>query len=197
MRRFLGVILSVILLAGCGCNKKITYQSGMFTDVRDWDFYESAVALCVNEGYMTFEGNAFRVDEPVSLSECADIIVKITGADIDNSIEYVIENNIAPKDFGEWDAPAARCDVAYMIARVVKGGDINEVIEGAVSDIKGVYSESEIYSLYRKGIFSGDKTSNTFRPFESMTRAEMAIVVERCCDASKRVSFDMSTVLSV
>lgn len=194
MRRFLGVILSVILLAGCGCNKKITYQSGMFTDVRDWDFYQSAVALCVNEGYMTFEGNAFRVDEPVSLSECADIIVKITGEKTNNPIEYVIENHIAPKDFGEWDTPAARCDVAYMIARVVKGGDINEVIEGAVSDIKGVYSEEEIYSLYRKGIFSGDKTSNTFRPFESMTRAEMAIVVERVCNSAKRVQFDMGTL---
>lgn len=195
MKKIMCYLLSVaLLLTGCGCNKKITYESGMFTDVRDWDFYESAVALCVNEGYMTFEGDTFRVNEAVSLSECADIIVKITGAETDNPIKYVIDNRIAPYDFGEWDRPAARCEVAYMVAQVVKGGDINNVITGAICDTEGTFSENEIYTLYRKGIFSGDKTTNTFRPFESMTRAEMAIVVQRVCDMSKRVRFDMGTL---
>ncbi len=195
MKKTIAYILSVILLTGCaGKSASVSYETGMFSDVRDFDFYETAVALCVNNSYMNYDGGKFDVDEAVTLSECADIITKVIGVKSDNPIKYVTENSVAPYDFGDWDAPAARCNVAYMISQIVEGEGINKVVEGAVSDVKGVYSEKEIYSLYRKGIFSGDKTSNTFRPFENMTRAEMAIVVERVCDETKRAKFDMGEI---
>lgn len=195
MKKTIAYVLATLILTGCaGKSTPVSYETGMFSDVRDFDFYESAVELCVNNSYMNYESGKFNVDDAITLSECADIITKVVGVKSANPIKYVTENNIAPYDFGDWDDVASRCNVAYMIAQIVEGDDVNKVVEGAISDVKGVYSENEIYSLYRKGIFSGDKTSNTFRPFETMTRAEMAIVVERVCDETKRAKFDMGSI---
>lgn len=192
MKKTIAYILAVILLTGCGCgNEKTLYESGMFADVREFDFYADAVEFCVNNGYMDFYGDVFGTEETVTLSECADSVAKILHAKTDNPIGYVLKNNIAHRDYQNWDAPAARCDVAYMMAQIAQGEDINSVIDGAVEDVRGAFSEKEIYELYKKGIFSGDKTKRTFRPFENMTRAEFAIVVQRVCDETKRVKFDM------
>lgn len=191
MKKIIICLAAAVLLSGCGCDKTITYESGMYTDVRDFDFYESAVRYCVNEGFMAYEGASFGIDEPVTLSECADIIADIQGKGTNNPIKYVVENNIAPRDFEEWDTPAARGEVAYMLSKVLEHEYINPVTDGAIADVEGAYFKDDIYSLYKMGIFSGDKTQNTFRPFESMTRAEMAIVIERACDKEKRIRFDM------
>ena len=179
------------MLSGCG---KVEYTSGMYTDVRDWDFYTDAVAFCVNGGYMVPEGDAFGVYEPVTLTECADIITKILGKGEGDSIKYVVKNNIAPYDFGEWDTPATRENVAYMLSRALEQEYINPVVEGAIEDAGNSFAKDEIYSLYRMGIFSGDKERATFRPKDYMVKSELAIIVERACNKEKRVHFDKSTL---
>ncbi len=187
MKKVVLVLLAVLLASGCG---GVEYQTGMYLDVSDSDFYVDAVAFCVNEGYMYAEGDAFGVDEPVTLSECADIVTRIVGKGESDPIKYVIKNGIAPMDFGEWDAPASRENVAYMFSHALEHEYINPVVEGAITDVTDSFAKDEIYFLYRMGIFSGDKNGVTFRPKEYMTRSEMAIVTERICDSTKRVRFD-------
>lgn len=189
MKRIICALAAIALMAGCG---KIEYEQGMYLDVRDWDFYTSAVEFCVNEGYIVPEGENFGVYDVVSLSECADVIAKIAGKGTSNPIAYVVKKNIAPYDFGEWDAPATRENVAYMLAKAIEHEYINKVIDGAIMDVGDSYAKEEIYSLYKMGIFSGDKTAATFRPQEYMVKAELAIAIERICNSEKRVRFDKS-----
>ncbi len=177
------------MMTGCS---KVEYTQGMYLDVRDWDFYTEAVAFCVNEGYMVPEGESFGVYEPVTLTECADVITKIIGKGESEPIKYVIKNNIAPYDFGEWDTPATRENVAYMLAKAIEHEYINKVVEGAITDVGESYAKDEIYALYKMGIFSGDKTAATFRPKEYMVKSELAIIIERVCNKEKRMHFDKS-----
>lgn len=189
MKKVVICLVMMLLLTGCG---KTKYQTGMYSDVREWDFYTSAVEFCVNEGYMVPEGDEFGAYEPVTLSECADIMAKLKGVKTDNPIEYVIKEKIVPRDFGEWDVPCKREVMAYMLSKTMEHTYINNVIEGAVSDADESFAENEIYSLYRMGIFSGDKGNNAFRPMDNVVRSEMAIVIERACNKDKRLMFDMS-----
>ncbi|MBQ8002908.1 MAG: CapA family protein [Clostridia bacterium] len=191
MKRILCALAAAMLLAGCG---KIEYTQGMYNDVREWDFYTSAVEFCVNEGYMVPEGDNFGVYDTVTLSECADAVTKIMGKGEGNPIEYVIKKEIAPYDFGEWDAPATREAVAYMLAKATEHEYINNVIDGAIVDAGGSYAKEEIYALYKMGVFSGDKAAATFRPTEHMVKSELAIVIERICNKEKRVHFDKGTL---
>lgn len=177
------------MMTGC---TKVEYQAGMYTDVRDWDFYTEAVEYCVNEGYMAPEGGSFGVDDAVTLSECADVLAKITGKGENDPIKYIVKNNIAPYDFGEWDTPATRENIAYMLSEAIEHEYINSVVDGAIVDAGESFAKDEIYALYKMGVFSGDKTASTFRPKDYMTRSELAIVIDRVCNSEKRVHFDKS-----
>ena len=181
------ILTALVIMTGCG---KIEYTEGMYTDVRDWDFYTDAVAFCVNSGYKVPEGDVFGVYDNVTLSECADLIAKIAGKG--EGINYVVKNNIAPYDFGEWDTFAKREDIAYMFSHIAEHDYINKVVEGAIRDVGDSYAKDEIYSLYKMGIFSGDKGASTFRPTDYMTKSELAIVAERLCNKEKRMRFDKS-----
>ena len=189
MKKVMIAVISLLILSGCG---KIQYETGMFADVRDYDFCESAVAYCINEGYFLPEGENFGIKEAMLLSECADIFARIDGAKSENSIEYVIKMGIAPFDYPDWDAVAKREDVAYMAEKVAKGEDINPVISGAVMDAGKTYAKEAIYSLYRKGVFSGDKENNLFRPTDYVTKSEMAVIIDRICNEESRARFEMT-----
>lgn len=184
---FILFLAVIIVLSGCGEE----YETGMFSDVRDFDFYESAVKLCIENGYFDCEGDYFGAYDPVSLSECAYIAARLDGKNTDNAISYVLKKGIAEEEYPDWDLPATRAQAAYMISHAVDAEEINTVIEGAISDISDCSSKDEIYHLYRAGIFSGDKETNTFRPDEVIVRAEMAVVIERALDSEKRISFSM------
>lgn len=189
MKSVICALVALSLMTGCS---KIEYQAGMYTDVREWDFYTDAVAFCVNEGYMVPEGDSFGVYDDITLTECADVITKIIGEGESNPIKYVLSTGIASMDFGEWDAPARREHVAYMLSKAIEHEYINPVVDGAIVDVWDSYAKNEIYSLYKMGIFSGDKTEPTFRPKDYMTRSEMAIIIDRICNSEKRVRFDKS-----
>ncbi|MBQ8540862.1 MAG: CapA family protein [Clostridia bacterium] len=189
MKKVICALTAFVMLAGC---TKIEYTQGMYSDVRDWDFYTDAVAFSVNSGYMVPEGDAFGVYDTVSLSFVADLVTKIVGKGESDSINYVIKNEIAPYDFGEWDTSAKREDVAYMLSRIADHEYINAVVDGAIVDARDSYAKDEIYSLYKMGVFSGDVGASTFRPDEYMTKAELAIVTERLCNKEKRARFDKS-----
>ena len=47
---------------------------------------------------------------------------------------------------------------------------------------------SEIYSLYAKGILNGVDGSLTFKPNDTLTRAEMAAIVSRMARAEQRLT---------
>jgi len=192
MKKILCVLAALcLMITGCSHEANVVYTQGMFTDVRDFDFYVDAVKLCVENDYMDYEGDTFGVYDTMSLFECADTVLRISGTRTDNVIETAIKMRCVPKNYDDWDRAATRAEAAYMLSHAITTAEINEVADGAISDVADCPEIDEIYHLYRSGIFSGDKKSNTFRPNENIVRAEMAIAVERMTDETKRVHFSM------
>lgn len=188
MKKILSFILIFALLFSA-CGQKAEYVDGMFSDVRDFDAYRDAVKLCYEKGYFTPEGDVFGAYDYVTLSECASIAVRLGGFKGGNDIECAIENGIAYEDYPDWDDAATRADAAYMISHATALNEKNTVADGALPDVSESFAKDEIYHLYRAGIFAGDKERNSFRPDEGIYRAEMAIVIERVLDETKRASF--------
>ena len=91
MKKTAVLLIGLLLLSGCGCEKQ-KYVEGSLSDVGENNFYSESVLFCINGGYMDFEGDSFGIYEPVSLSECADIVTRITGEGKKNPIKYVVDN---------------------------------------------------------------------------------------------------------
>lgn len=186
--RFLCVIFAILFISGCSAKSR---KASVFTDVRQDDAYESAVNFCIENGFLERDGDFFGAYEPVTLSECASIAVRLGGTETEDAVRFALESNIAEEDYEDWDEGATRAEAAYMISHATNLNEINTVFEGAIGDVSGVSEKDEIYHLYRAGIFAGDKDKNTFRPDEVIVRSEMAIIIERVLDESKRAVFSM------
>ena len=189
MKKVFALFLAVALL--CSCGQKVQYVEGMFTDVHDYDAYRNAVEVCIEKGYFEAQGDSFGIFEPVSLSECASLCVKLGGFKSKNDIEFALKNGLVYEEPGDWDKSATRAEVAYMISHALDMEEINTVLDGALADSEDSFAKEEIYHLYRAGIFAGDKEQNTFRPDDLVNRMEMAVVIERSLDKKKRASFNM------
>lgn len=194
MKRIFTILLIAMMaasvLSGCGSDD-VQYETGMFSDVQSSDPYAEAVEFCVNESYLDYEGEAFGVNDAVSLSECASIAVKLSGADASDDIKYVVDNSISQYDYLEWDLPATRAQLAYMVSHAVYLKEINTIVQGSVTDISGHEAAREIYHLFRAGIFTAQGANTLFRPDDSVTRAEAAIIILRVKNEDKRIQSDV------
>ena len=62
-------------------------------------------------------------------------------------------------------------------------------VKAAVPDVRtGDYAANAIFGLYAKGILTGSDGDLTFRPNDSLTRAEAAAIVSRMARAEQRIS---------
>ncbi len=196
MKRTFSILLAAMLIASllssCGEGGSVIYEAGMFSDVQSSAPYAEAVEFCVNEGYLDYIGETFGVNDTVSLSECATIAVKLSGANTSDDIKYVVDNAISQHDYPDWDAPATRAQLAYIVSRSVYLKEINTIIQGAISDVCAHEAGREIYHLYRAGIFTPDGSNTLFRPDDLITRAETAVVILRAKNEDKRVQSDVT-----
>ena len=71
---------------------------------------------------------------------------------------------------------------------------INYVPDGSIPDvaISASYAPG-VYKLYRAGILQGSDAEHNCKPFENIKRSEVAAIITRMMDKSKRVRFDMGT----
>ncbi len=198
MKKLFAILLAAVLitsawLSGCG-GDTVQYETGMFSDVQQDDPYAEAVEFCVSEGYFDYEGETFGVNDPVSLSECASIAVKLrlSGENTSDDIKYVVDNAISQYDYPDWDTPATRAQLAYMVSHAVYLKEINTIVQGALTDVYNHEAGREIYHLYRAGIFAAQGAGTAFRPDDNITRAETAIVILRIKNEDKRVQSDVS-----
>ncbi len=184
MKKLVVFLIAALVLTGCG---KIEYEQGMFSDVTKTDSFEEAVAFCFNERYITGEDGYFGSEDAVTLSEFADILAKMKGTK-KSGIEFVLEENIAPLDFPDWDTALTNENCACMLSNAFNFLPINQVITGSIKDAEESYAKDAIYQMYRAGIFDGNEY---FSPFDFVNKSEMAVIVQRCVDKEKRARFAM------
>ena len=101
---------------------------------------------------------------------------------------------IAAGEFTDLERPVTRAEMAYIFSRTSLARGLPEVnslsrVKAAVPDVKtGDYAAEAIFGLYAKGILTGSDGDLTFRPKDSLTRAEAAAIVTRIARAEQRIS---------
>ena len=71
---------------------------------------------------------------------------------------------------------------------------INYIPDGAIPDVSSQAKFAPgVYKLYRAGILQGSDDAHNCKPYDNIKRSEVAAILSRMMDKTKRVRFDMGT----
>lgn len=111
-------------------------------------------------------------------------------------VRYAKAEGIIGNEYdGRWDESAARVEVVKVLYRSMDYADyvgINHVLDNAIPDVKaGDEAFAEIYTFFRAGILTGDQ-NNCFLPQSAIQRCEVAAILNRMLDPSRRKSITLT-----
>ncbi len=111
----------------------------------------------------------------------------------DTYVAYAMENGILTEPYADYTAPASRAQVAVIFSRVLSPEEakLNADDGHPLGDVKdpSLWYYSSVYKMYAYGIMTGDDKGN-FNPEGKIKRSEIAAVVVRLLDSSRRVTVD-------
>ncbi len=171
-----------------------------FTDLNGYAWAENSIYELYEKGIVSGRGdNAFAPGDAVTREEFIKLIttaLNIYNPDAKSSftdvpsgswyesyvasgVEHGIINGISDTMFGTGNN-ITRQDVAVIIYRAIGGGNsdtitVNDIADGAlISD----YATEAVTKMYELGILTGND-DGTFKPTNSTTRAEAAVIISR------------------
>ncbi|MDI9492189.1 MAG: S-layer homology domain-containing protein, partial [Bacillota bacterium] len=106
-------------------------------------------------------------------------------------VNYAIANGILRDgDFADYDRPATRGEMAYILASAVPGEALEQInTVAALPDVTAATPYShQIFALYRAGVLTG-YTDHSYHPGETISRSETAAIIARIADAALRETF--------
>ena len=173
-----------------------------FSDVPENAWYAADVEAVQEYGIINGVGdNRFDPDGTLTIVEALTMAVRTNarhnsaevpvaeGAWYQGAVNYATENGmISGTEFADYNANATRAQMAYLFANALPESEytaINDVT--ALPDVKEQtqYSD-EIFLLYNAGILTGSDKYGTFKPNDTIIRAEAAAIINRVVDPSKR-----------
>lgn len=108
----------------------------------------------------------------------------------DAYLNYCVKNRIVSSDeYSSLDAYATRAQIAHIFAKATSDfAVVNDIDYDYISDVseRSEYAD-EILALYRAGILTGDERTRTFRPSDTITRAEAAAIISRVALPTTRI----------
>lgn len=113
-------------------------------------------------------------------------------------IDYAFEQELLDADYPDYDAAIDRAEFVRLFYRALPAsayGQLNDIPDGAIPDVvAGNAAADEIYAFYRAGILTGYTDTpgyeeRAFGPEGTITRAEMATIMNRMFDETARVEF--------
>lgn len=185
-----------------------------FTDVPDGEWYAADVQRAYELGLIngtsktTFSpGEKLHYCEAIKLAACMNqryeqgrvtLTNSASGKWYDSYVAYAVEHNIIwdASDY-DWDAVATRAGYMEIFASALPYEaleEINSIPYGAIPDVpEDSENEWAIYHLYRAGIVQGtDAATHACSPNNTILRQEVATILTRMMDKSKRIHFNMS-----
>lgn len=116
-------------------------------------------------------------------------------------VDYAKVNKIINHDY-VWNAQASRAGYMGIFANAIPDQPalgtmtglkaINNIPDGSIPDVyAGLEQADAIYKLYRAGILQGSDEKHSCKPADNIKRSEVAAILTRMIDASKRISFSM------
>ena len=112
-----------------------------------------------------------------------------------SSVDYCVASGILRRgEFLDYERPVTRAEMAHIFASTSLGRAIPEKnslerVKASVPDVKaGDYAADDIYALYAKGVLAGSDGKLTFRPGDTVTRAEAAGIAARMARMEQRIT---------
>ena len=175
--------------------------TGYYSDISDFAWAEEAINSLTGKNVLAGTGNGlFRPEQEVTREEFLKMLVVALDLPIIESeksfsdvsddawykkyvstgIEVGLVNGISDELFGS-GKPITRADMAVMIERASKltGTElkaVSELIEFADNENIPEYAKSSVEKVQMSGIING-YTDKTFKPAQTATRAESAVVI--------------------
>lgn len=177
-----------------------------FTDVSDTAWYYSDVRSAYQLGLINGKGatDTYKPDdnmtyaEAVKLAACMNQLhtegaVTLTNGEpwYQSYVDYCKENGIITKDYN-YNEKATRAGYMEIFAKALPDEalkSINIVPDNYIPDVlsKEEYAPA-VYKLYRAGILAGVDAEHNCSPKSNIKRSEVAAILSRMMDESKRVS---------
>lgn len=113
-------------------------------------------------------------------------------------VDYALANGILDAELEDYDAPVTREQFIELFYRALPESSytrINSIPDGAIPDVApGDACGPEVYAFYRAGILSGYTATagyaqHAFGPESTITRAEVAAIMNRMFDSTARTRF--------
>ena len=188
--------------ASADFSKSTAYPDNLFTDLEKGSWYEASVKDVYEFGLMKGDSDTtFSPNGTLTAAEGITVAVRI---------HQVLHGTELPANDGEWYAPY----VAYALQnglmektmfssmeQTITRAQMAELLADACGELPAVntldsipdvaksapYAE-KLLMLYRAGILTGNDDYGTFAPDSSLLRCEIAAMIVRVADSTKRVS---------
>jgi len=207
MKRWLALCLSLVLCLGL-VSGFVSAAGLPFTDVPTGQWYYSDVknaydmslingrseTLFEPDGYLTYA-------EAVKLAACMNQRYQTGSVTLKNGepwyqtyVDYCKQQGIISKDYN-WNANATRAGYMEIFANALPANalaQINYIADAVIPDVPMSHPQAgAIYKLYRAGILQGNDAAHNCSPATNIRRCEVAAILTRMMDASKRIRFTM------
>ena len=216
MKKILSIILCVTMIMSLSSVAFADHYS-KFTDVKPDSWYYEDVDNAVRLGIINGKtATTFAPDdnltyaEAIKLAACMYQLYKdgsvylVSGGNpwYQTYVDYAKEHGIITENFfykvSDINEKATRAGYMEIFANALpnealKG--INNVPDGSIPDVPMVHESSiGIYKLYRAGILTGVDEMHSCRPEDNIKRSEVAAIITRMMDETRRVKFSMGTI---
>ena len=179
-----------------------------FTDVKTSDWFYNDVKSAVEMGLVngktptTYAPNDnLTYAEAIKLAACMNQLyvdgkVTLTSGNpwYKPYVDYCIDNEIIDKEYNYTDV-ATRAGYMGIFAKALPDEGleaINNVPDNSIPDVSSSKAYAAgVYKLYRAGILTGVDEAHNCNPLANIKRSEVAAILTRMMDESKRVEFNM------
>lgn len=211
MKKLLSIIIAGAL---CISLAATSFAAPKFEDVSESDWFYNDVISAVELGLINGKSETeFKPDdfltyaEALKLAACMNQLYQTSDITLAGGdpwympyAEYCKENKITQKDYN-YDEYATRAGYMEIFANALPDEafkQINNIPDGSISDVdmKAPYVAS-VYKLYRAGIVAGVDEFHNCNPSDNIKRCEVATIIARMMDESKRVKFEISDTIYV
>ncbi len=213
-KRALSLLLAVLMLV-TALPLTASAANMTFTDVPESAWYYAEVKKAVEMDLINGKpGNIFAPEENLTYAEAVKLaaamnqkfntgnVTLVNGNPWYQSyVDYCKTAGIISKDY-LWNEPASRQGYMEIFAKALPDTAlpaINTIPDNSIPDVSMASSAAPgIYKLYRAGVlqgspdyYDGKLTEHLCKPGEAIRRCEVAAILVRMMDASKRITFSM------
>lgn len=208
MKKILSIILTLCLIVSTATIAGATKLENPFIDVAEDAWYYEEVVKAVDTGIINgktptefYPEDLLTYAEAVKLAACMNQVYLYGEVTLSNGepwykpyADYCKENRIIEKEYN-YEENATRAGYMEIFANALPDSaytEINNIPNGSILDVKNnapyaIY----VYKLYRAGIVTGVDELHNCNPDENIKRCEVATIISRMMDDSKRKEFDM------